>query len=115
MKNILIVDDSDSFRRLLRTKLEESGFAVLEAKNGVEALSIVAGENVDLVILDLDMPELSGVNFVYKLKTTTTRELPIVILTNMTVASYQEDVKEFLTKANTSLEKVVETVRKYLD
>jgi CheY-like chemotaxis protein len=57
---ILVVDDFDDTRWLLRTWLERKGFRVVEAENGNEAVSEAQTESPDLIIMDLEMPELDG-------------------------------------------------------
>src|SRR3977135_3345570 len=57
---MLVVDDFDDTRWLLRTWLERKGFRVIEAENGNEAVSEAQSESPDLIIMDLEMPELDG-------------------------------------------------------
>jgi two-component system, OmpR family, KDP operon response regulator KdpE len=59
--NALVVDDEHAFRRVLRTSLAASGFAIEEARSGEEALAILARSNFDLVLLDVNMPGMGGV------------------------------------------------------
>jgi len=57
----LVVDDQPSFRRVLRTSLATSGFAIEEARSGEEAVTILTRSNFDLVLLDVNMPGIGGV------------------------------------------------------
>jgi CheY-like chemotaxis protein len=57
---ILVVDDFDDTRLLLRTWLERKGFHVIEAENGIEAVTAAQNASPDLIIMDLEMPELDG-------------------------------------------------------
>jgi two-component system, sensor histidine kinase and response regulator len=57
---ILVVDDSSTFRRIAREELEKGGFEVLEAKDGLEALDVTRSTPVDMVTLDVEMPNLNG-------------------------------------------------------
>ena len=59
---ILVVDDFDDTRWLLRTWLERRGFRVIEAENGNEAVVEAQAESPDLIIMDLEMPELDGLS-----------------------------------------------------
>jgi two-component system KDP operon response regulator KdpE len=59
--NALVVDDESSFRRVLRTSLATSGFAIEEARSGEEAVAILAQFAFDLVLLDVNMPGIGGV------------------------------------------------------
>jgi CheY-like chemotaxis protein len=59
---ILVVDDFDDTRWLLRTWLEKRGFRVIEAENGTEAVIEAQSKSPDLIIMDLEMPELDGLS-----------------------------------------------------
>lgn len=59
---ILVVDDFDDTRWLLRTWLERRGFRVIEAENGNEAVLEAQNQSPDLIIMDLEMPELDGLS-----------------------------------------------------
>src|SRR3954470_16920658 len=61
-KTILVVDDFDDTRLLLRTWLERKGFRVVEAQNGFEAVSRAETDSPDLIIMDVEMPQLDGLN-----------------------------------------------------
>ncbi len=60
--SVLIVDDEAALRKALRSSLSASGFAVEEARNGEEALGTVQQHSFDLVVLDINMPGLSGID-----------------------------------------------------
>jgi len=59
---ILVVDDFDDTRLLLRTWLERRGFRVIEAEDGVEAVKRATSESPDLIIMDMEMPHLDGLS-----------------------------------------------------
>ena len=63
MAVILVVDDENHMRRVIRRFLEEKGHDVLEAVNGLEALSAVKGHTVDVAVVDLIMPGMDGLEF----------------------------------------------------
>jgi two-component system chemotaxis response regulator CheY len=67
-KRILVVDDANLVRRFYRDALERVGFAVDEALNGVEALERVLLETFDLVIVDVNMPQMDGFTFIKALR-----------------------------------------------
>jgi DNA-binding response OmpR family regulator len=76
---ILLVDDEDSVLKLLSYPLERDGFRVLGAKDGEEALERFAAEPVDLVVLDLMLPKLDGLEVCKRLRAQST--VPIIMLT----------------------------------
>jgi CheY-like chemotaxis protein len=67
-RTILIVDDFDDTRLLLRTWLQRKGFRVIEAENGNRALAAAEREHPDLIIMDVEMPELDGLAATRKLR-----------------------------------------------
>ncbi len=80
---ILVVDDEGYFREIFSTKLLAAGYNVETAENGVEAISKVALLKPDLVMMDVRMPEMDGVQAVMKLKEDpATKDTKIVFLTS---------------------------------
>ena len=61
-RTVLVVDDFDDTRLLLRTWLERRGFRVVEAENGLEAIDQAELESPDLIIMDMEMPQLDGLS-----------------------------------------------------
>jgi len=76
---ILLVEDEDSVQKLLAYPLEREGFRVLQARDGEEALERFAAEHVDLVVLDLMLPKLDGLEVCKRLRAQS--EVPIIMLT----------------------------------
>ena len=72
---ILVVDDFDDTRLLLRTWLERKGFIVIEAEDGNEAVALAESEHPDLIIMDLEMPELDGLAATRKIRPGTRKTL----------------------------------------
>lgn len=70
MTTILLADDEDLLREGVREILETADYAVIEARDGEEALSKFAVSNIDLVITDVVMPNMDGVDFVTRLRET---------------------------------------------
>jgi DNA-binding response OmpR family regulator len=78
---LLVVDDEPGNRDLLRRRLEREGYTVLSAAGGREALDVVAREPVDIVLLDVLMPEMDGLTVLDRLKSdATTRDLPVIMI-----------------------------------
>ena len=76
---ILLVDDEDSVQKLLSYPLERDGFRVLQARDGEEALEQFSRENVDLVVLDVMLPRLDGLEVCKRLRADSS--VPIIMLT----------------------------------
>jgi two-component system KDP operon response regulator KdpE len=97
---ILVVDDERSIRRFLKASLG-SQFVILEATNGEEALSAVATEHPDIIILDLGLPDIDGVEVTRRLREWT--QIPIVIVSvreqeNDKIAALDAGADDYLTK-----------------
>jgi two-component system chemotaxis response regulator CheY len=67
-KSILVVDDTRSMRKMVAAVLEQAGYEVAEAGDGVEALDIAKGRRFDLVVTDHNMPRMDGVTLVRELR-----------------------------------------------
>jgi two-component system, OmpR family, response regulator len=76
---ILLVDDEDSIQKLLAYPLERDGFRVVPARDGEEALRRFADERIDLVVLDLMLPRLDGLEVIKRLRASST--VPVIMLT----------------------------------
>ncbi|WP_425459707.1 response regulator [Hankyongella ginsenosidimutans] len=90
-KTILAVDDSKTMRDMINFTLAEAGFKVLLAEDGNGALQVLAGNTVDLVITDVNMPGMNGIDLVKGIRADARlRALPVLILTT----EAGEDVKQ---------------------
>ncbi len=67
-KKILIVDDEDTIRTLVRHELEHNGFEIHDVPSGPAALSYLADNEVDLVILDIKMPDMGGLDVLQRIR-----------------------------------------------
>src|SRR6187549_3831745 len=76
---ILLVDDEDAVQKLLAYPLERDGFRVVQARDGEEALARFAEERVDLVVLDLMLPKVDGLEVCKRLRASSS--VPIIMLT----------------------------------
>jgi DNA-binding response OmpR family regulator len=79
MKTILVVDDEPKIVQLVRDYLEQAGFRVLTAPNGKTALAIMRAEKPDLIVLDLGLPEMDGLDVTRSLRRDS--NVPIIMLT----------------------------------
>ncbi|MDY6013115.1 MAG: response regulator transcription factor [Clostridium sp.] len=88
-EKILIVDDEKDIRNLIEIYLKSEGYETLKAKDGEEALYLLKGNDVDLVILDVMMPKLNGIETCIKIREE--NELPIIML-----SAKSEDIDKIL-------------------
>jgi two-component system KDP operon response regulator KdpE len=79
MTTILVIEDDTSLRRALRTSLKARAFDVVESPTAEEGLVLVADDRVDVVLLDLGLPDLDGVEALRRLRTFS--QVPVVVLT----------------------------------
>jgi CheY-like chemotaxis protein len=81
---VLLVDDDDTFRTLIKSALEREGYKVIEASDGADALKRVDGDMPDLLVLDFMMPQLSGLEVLKNIRSTQkTEHLPVLMLTGV--------------------------------
>ncbi|MEK9824242.1 MAG: response regulator, partial [Gammaproteobacteria bacterium] len=87
MGQVLIVDDSASIRMLLSKTLEDTGYCVTDAENGKAALEVAQQGNFDLVITDVNMPEMDGLEALVEIK----KHDPSIIVLILTAYSNVSD------------------------
>ena len=91
MASILLVDDSTTMREMVSFTLSEAGHEVIEAEDGVEAHELALAQTVDLVITDVNMPNMDGITLTSKLRDIPSyRFIPILILTTETGTSKKQ-------------------------
>lgn len=116
---ILIVDDSVSIRQSVRFILEESGYTVFEAGDGVEGLKKISEQKMDLVITDINMPNMDGLEMVRKIRGTDgIKFVPILVLTTESQGTVIDDGKKagatgWIVKPFND-EKLIDTIKKVL-
>ena len=91
---LLVVDDNEQNRDMLSRRLVKRGYAVLTAEGGARALEVVRDQTVDLILLDIEMPGMTGLEVLKALRETTTRaDLPVIMAT---ARDQGEDIVEAL-------------------
>jgi two-component system chemotaxis response regulator CheY len=82
MKTILTVDDSPTIRQMTSLVLQSAGYQVIEAVDGNDALAKLTGKEVDLVLTDINMPEMDGIEFTRQLRSIPAYKfIPVIMLT----------------------------------
>lgn len=115
-KKVLVVDDSSTMRQLIKMMLGKCGtFDISEAADGQEALEKIGGEQLDLVLTDINMPRMTGLELVQKVREDHGRELPMIIITTMGAEGdrdrgMQLGADAYITKPISSM-KLAETVK----
>lgn len=120
LPSVLVVEDDRFLRRACEVSLRQRGFQVLTAADGEEGLRVARTLSPDLILLDLLMPKLSGLEVLKALRAEeATKRVPVLILSN---SSQEEDVREiarlgvlgYWVKANLSLKQVSDRIEQIL-
>jgi len=118
-KTVLVVDDSASMRQLVGFALKSAGYEVVAAVHGKDALDKVNGTKVEMVITDLNMPEMDGIELIKQLRTKpATKFTPIVMLTTESQETKKQEGQHagasgWIVKPFTP-EKLLEIVKKFV-
>ncbi|MEW5807087.1 MAG: sigma-54 dependent transcriptional regulator [Acidobacteriota bacterium] len=101
-KRILLIDDDESLRRIVEFNLTEDGYEVVSAADGITGFNLFKNENFDLVIADIRMPGMDGIDLLNRIKTISYDAIVIIITAHGTIESAIEAMKlgafDFITK-----------------
>jgi two-component system cell cycle response regulator DivK len=118
-KTVLIVEDNELNMKLFGDLLESQGYATLRTGNGIEAIELARAHRPDLVIMDIQLPEVSGLDVTRWMKEDDElKSIPIIAVTAFAMKGDEERIREggceaYLSKP-ISVAKFLETVRVYL-
>ena len=116
-KIILVVEDEEPMQLVLRDVLKVEGYTVLEAKNGIEGLELALKEHPDLILLDILMPKMDGLEMLKNLRADEWgRKVPVIVLTNLSdnediAKAVEEDVFEYFVKTDIRIDEVLARIR----
>ena len=119
-KKILIIEDDTFLQGLEATKLKKENYEVITAGNGEEGMKKITEEGIELILLDLVLPEFDGFEILEKIRSTaSTKKLPVIVFSNL---SEDKDIKkaeslgatDFMVKSNFTLDELVERINKVL-
>ncbi|MDE3015354.1 MAG: response regulator [Pseudomonadota bacterium] len=118
-KRILIVEDNDLNLKLFRDLLTAHGYETIETKEGIEAVSLTKSERPDLILMDIQLPEISGLDVMRRLKSDDAiRNIPIIAVTAFAMKDDEEKIlsagcEAYISKP-ISIVPFLNTVRKFL-
>lgn len=115
MKKVFILDDNEEQRILIEEKLKKEGISCFSTGDIDKALKTIANEDFDLLILDVQMPEMDGLTFYYEVRNKIQKNIPTFLLTNLKSTAYQEDIKEYIVKSDISIGDLIEKIKKQLN
>jgi len=119
-KRILIADDDTTIRDMYRERILAAGFEVIEAADGEEAFDLARHKTPDLILLDIMMPKVNGLDTLAILKQSEeTKKIPVIILTALTsevekVREISPDFVDYIVKADTTPGDVVDKINAQL-
>ena len=94
-KTILIVEDNDLNMKLFRDLLEAHGYNTLQTRNGIEAIALARKHHPDLIVMDIQLPEVSGLDVTKWLKEDDSlRNIPIVAVTAFAMKGDEDRIRE---------------------
>src|SRR5687768_2790554 len=114
MKRIIVVEDNQIVASVYRTKLQAEGFQVEVASDGVAGLEMIMRLKPDLVLLDIVLPKMSGVEILERIRAREEfRTLPVIVFSSSYISdeAWQAGATQVLNKASSSPKQVVEEVR----
>ncbi|MBI2413772.1 MAG: response regulator [Deltaproteobacteria bacterium] len=93
-KTIMVIDDSASIRQVVNLTLKKAGYDVIEACDGQDAISKLQGQKINLMICDVNMPNMDGISFLKNVKTNTSyRFTPVIMLTTESQENKKQEGK----------------------
>lgn len=118
-KKILIVEDNDLNLKLFRDLLEANGYVTVETKDGMRATDLVRMEKPDLILMDIQLPEISGLDVTRKIKADPSiADIPIIAVTAFAMKDDEEKIlragcEAYISKP-ISIMNFLETIKKFL-
>jgi two-component system cell cycle response regulator DivK len=119
-KTVLIVEDNELNMKLFRDLLEAHGYATLQTRNGIEALSLAREHQPDLILMDIQLPEVSGLDVTKWLKDDEgLRDIPVIAVTAFAMKGDEERIREggceaYISKPIT-VKNFLDTIRQFID
>ena len=120
MKTVLIVEDNELNMKLFHDLLDAHGYKTLQTKDGMEALGLAREHNPDLILMDIQLPEVSGLEVTKWIKEDEAlKSIPIIAVTAFAMKGDEEKIREGGCEAYVakpiSVESFLSTVKEFLD
>lgn len=116
MKNVLVVEDEDSLRLLYKNELTEEGLNVITVDSGEDAIKSLGSNNIDLVVLDIRLP---GINGLEALEGMLNKNRDLKVIINTAYANYKDDFSSWLADAylvkSSDLSELKSTIRNLIN
>lgn len=120
-KTICIIEDEKPLVEAISQYLEASGYRVISALNGKKAKELLSKERPDLILLDIVLPEMNGIDFLKEMQKSDSqiKDIPVIVFSNLVgekswIEQMGLHVVDYMVKANSSLAEVGERIKKFL-
>lgn len=116
-KIVLVVEDEDALQLVLKDVLTVEGYDVILANNGIEGLEMALRDHPDLILLDILMPKMDGLEMLKNLRSDEWgKRVPVIVLTNLSdnediAKAVEEDVFEYFVKTDIRIDEVIARIR----
>ena len=120
MRKVLIIEDDSFLQGLEATKLKKGGYEVITASTGGEAMKKINEPNIDVILLDLILPDFNGFEILVKIKEIETlKNIPVIVFSNL---SEERDINrskelgaaDFLVKSNFTLDELIKHINSFI-
>lgn len=120
MKKILIIEDNEEIMGLLSQKISDVGYQVIEARDGEEGLRLLRSDQPDLVLLDIILPNIDGLELLKRKQALSeTKDIPVVVISNSGAPAEISQAQrlgavDWITKTEFSLQETIDKIEKII-
>ncbi len=120
MKKILIIEDNEEIMGLLSQKISDVGYQVIEARDGEEGLRLLRSDQPDLVLLDIILPNIDGLELLKRKQALSeTKDIPVVVISNSGAPAEISQARrlgavDWITKTEFSLQETIDKIEKII-
>jgi CheY-like chemotaxis protein len=107
-KNVMVVEDNEKNRKLMRVVLKAKGYNVIEATTGEEALNLLKNQKPDIILMDIQLPGIDGLTLIKQIKASAvTKDIPIIAVTSYAMKGDEQKILD--TGCNAYVSKPINT------